>query len=61
MEWCERAVTSPEHSEIGENGRVKHWVFISERGYYLRVVTEPDGTLHNAFLDEGYTRKRRQK
>lgn len=37
------------------DGRIRHWVFISEIGKYLRVVTLEDGeTIHNAFPDRNF-------
>lgn len=41
--------------EVQDNGRIRHWVFITEENKYLRVVTEPDGeTVHNAFFDRRF-------
>ncbi len=39
--------------------RIRYWVFISELGSYLRVVTLADGeTVHNAFPDRAFKLKR---
>jgi hypothetical protein len=53
--WIEQALNNPVRTEVQANGRIRHWVFISETGRYLRVVTESDGeTVHNAFLDRRF-------
>jgi hypothetical protein len=54
-EWCERALREAEYREVQPDGRIRHWIFISELGKYLRVVTLEDGkTVHNAFPDRGF-------
>lgn len=54
-EWCEKALTQPVGREIQPDGRIRHWVFISEIGRYLCVVTLEDGeTVHNAFPDRDF-------
>jgi hypothetical protein len=36
-------------------GRIRHWLYISELGKYLLVVTLDDGeTIHNAFPDRNF-------
>lgn len=41
--------------ETQPDGRIRHWVFISELDKYLRVVTLEDGeTVHNAFPDRNF-------
>jgi hypothetical protein len=58
LEWCEKALEDPIEEEIQPDGRIRHWVFITEIGRYLRVVTLGDGeTIHNAFPDRGYKEK----
>jgi hypothetical protein len=56
MEWCVEALSRPLRREVQpEDGRIRHWVFVSELGRFLRVVTLPDGvTLHNAFPDRRF-------
>jgi hypothetical protein len=61
IEWCEKAVKEPEDTYIQEDGRTRHWAFIQEIRKYIRVVTMPDGRLHNAFLDSDYTKRKRPK
>lgn len=54
-EWCELALRQPLRKEVQPDGRIRHWVFISEIGKYLRVVTLEDGeTVHNAFPDRDF-------
>jgi hypothetical protein len=58
-EWCETVLREPEHTEVEQNGRVRHWGYIREAGKYLRVVTLEDGeTVHNAMFDRTYARSR---
>ncbi len=56
LEWCVAALTSPLRREVQpEDGRVRYWVFVTELGKYLRVVTLEDGvTIHNAFPDRRF-------
>lgn len=53
-EWCEAVIANPERVEVQPDGRVRYWGYVPELGKYLRVITEPDGSLHNAFPDRGY-------
>lgn len=54
-EWCERALREPLRREIQPDGRVRYWLFVAERGQYLRVVTLEDSmTVHNAFFDRNF-------
>jgi hypothetical protein len=57
-EWCERAVDSPVATEVQEDGRVRFWTYVEEAHHYIRVVTEADGTLLNAFFDRTFERRR---
>lgn len=57
-EWCERTVENPIAREVQEDGRVRYWSYIDEGRHYLRVITEPDGTLLNAFFDRTFERRR---
>lgn len=57
-EWCEQALLNPYYREVQLDGRVRYWIFISELGKYLRVVTLEDGeTIHNAFPDRNFKDK----
>jgi len=54
-EWCEQALSRPVRREEQSDGRIRHWIFVSELGRYLRVVTLEDGeTVHNAFPDRDF-------
>ena len=54
-EWCERALATPLRIELQDDGRIRHWIFIEEAGYYLRVVTLEDReTVLNAFPDRDF-------
>ena len=56
-EWCELALRQPIRKQAQPDGRIRHWVYIEERGWYLRVVTLEDGeTIHNAFPDRNFSR-----
>ena len=56
MEWCAEAIAHPLRREVQhEDGRIRHWIFVQELGYHLRVVTLEDGiTIHNAFPDRRF-------
>ena len=55
VEWIERVLSNPEHTEVQPNGRLRQWGFIEELGKYLRVVTLEDGeTVLNAFPDRNF-------
>jgi hypothetical protein len=55
LAWCAKAIANPIKREIQADGRIRHWVFISELDKYLRVVTLEDGmTIHNAFPDRRF-------
>lgn len=53
-EWIEYVLQCPNRTEVQSNGRIRYWAFITELGKYLRVVTEPDGVIHNAFPDRDF-------
>jgi hypothetical protein len=56
-EWCTRVVGEPIRMERQEDNRNRFWAAVPElEGRYLRVVTLDDElTIHNAFLDRGFT------
>jgi len=60
-ELCLRVLERPEETYIQSDGRIRHWRKLEELGgRYLRVVTLDDGeTVHNAFVDRGYARRKR--
>lgn len=51
--WLKEAWEHPIHTEIQENGRVRHFIYLPELDKFLRVVFE-GGIVHNAFLDRGF-------
>jgi hypothetical protein len=55
-EWLLFALEKPYRKEVQpDDGRVRHWVWITELERYLRVVTLDDGkTVHNEFLDRRF-------
>ncbi|MEK7475497.1 MAG: hypothetical protein AAB152_07645 [Candidatus Coatesbacteria bacterium] len=54
-EYCQRAIQQPLRREVQQDGRIRHWTFISEIGKHIRVVTLEDGeTVHNAFADRDF-------
>jgi len=54
-EWCQLALQQPAHIQVQPDGRVRYWVYITELGKYLRVVTLEDGeTVLNAFPDRDF-------
>jgi hypothetical protein len=55
-EWLLLALEKPYRKEVQpDDGRVRHWVWITELERYLRVVTLDDGkTVHNAFPDRRF-------
>ena len=62
VEMCEYVVANAEREEQQGNGFFQFWGYFAEADKWLRVITEEDReTLHNAFFDSGYTRKRRRE
>lgn len=55
-EWIRKAIASPEHENIQDDGRIRRWIKVEAMGgRYLRVVLLPDGeTVHNAFFDRRF-------
>ena len=49
-----RVLENPRRSRTQRNGRKRMWGFIEEEGRWLRVITLPDGTVHNAFYDKDF-------
>jgi hypothetical protein len=46
---------APYRRESQSDGRIRHWLWVPDRGRWLRVVTEADGeTVHNTFWDRGF-------
>ena len=53
-EWCERVAANPEHTRMQPDGRKRCWGYVPELGKYIRVILEPDGSIHNAFPDRNF-------
>ncbi len=59
-EWCQEAIRRPLRTEVQPDGRIRHWIFVTELSKYLRVVTLADGeTVHNAFPDRDFREESR--
>ena len=57
-EWCEEIVRNPIATELQPDGRMRHWGYSEDAKHYLRVVTEVNGELLNAFFDRNFERRR---
>jgi hypothetical protein len=53
-EWILQTLNNPELTVSQSNGRQRHWRYIPELGWVLRVVTLEGVTVHNAFPDCGF-------
>lgn len=51
-------VRDPEETLVQSDGKVRHWRYVPELRYHIRVVTTADGALFNAHEDSGYTRRK---
>ena len=55
LAWINKALKNPEHKEVQRDGRIRYFIYVSELGKYLRVITLSDGkTVHNAFPDSKF-------
>jgi hypothetical protein len=55
MEWIEKTIKNPDHTEVQSDKRIRKWKKIKEEGRFLRVILLPDGeTVHNAFFDRSF-------
>lgn len=60
-EWREKALREPEYVEHQQNGRTGRWIYVAERGKWLKVVVLADGeTIHTNFWDRGFSEKLRR-
>jgi hypothetical protein len=60
--WILSAVNDPEDQEIQSDGRIRRWTWVNELSKYLRVVLLEDGiTVHNAFFDRDYKRRKKHE
>jgi hypothetical protein len=61
-EWILSAINDPEDQEIQTDGRIRRWTWVNELSNYLRVVLLEDGiTVHNAFFDRDYKRRKKHE
>jgi len=51
-------VRDPEETFIQSDGKIRHWRYVPELRYHIRVTTTADGVLFNAHEDSNYTRKK---
>ena len=60
-EWCMAILVDHVAREVQPDGRIRFWGYIEELdGKALRVVTLEDGeTVHNAFPDSGFPRRKK--
>lgn len=60
LEWCKEVLENYIERETQADGRIRFWGYVAElNGKALRVVTLEDGeTIHNAFPDSGFTRRK---
>jgi hypothetical protein len=60
-ELCLKVLGQPSETQVQPDGRTRHWRKLEELGgRYVRVVTLEDGeTVHNAFIDRTYARRKR--
>ena len=60
-EWIEKArLGEVVKREVQPDGRVRVWLYIPEEDKFLRVVFLEDGeTVHNAFFDRSYSRRKK--
>ena len=61
-EWILSAINNPEDQVIQSDGRIRRWTWVNELSKYLRVVLLEDGiTVHNAFFDRDYKRRKKHE
>lgn len=58
-EWIEKVIKNPLGEEIQQDGRIRKWGFIESENKYLRVILLEDGkTVHNAFFDRNFSKRK---
>ena len=61
-EWILSAINDPEDQVIQSDGRIRRWTWVNELSKYLRVVLLEDGiTVHSAFFDRDYKRRKKHE
>ncbi len=56
--YVAEAVRVPEETVVQSDGKIRHWRYVPELRYHIRVTTTADGALFNAHEDSNYTRKK---
>ena len=57
FDWIEATFHNPDYEEVEENGRIRRWRWIEEKGRHLRVVVLTDReTVLNSFWDRNFKR-----
>ena len=57
--WIEETIRNPVEEEVQEDGRIRKWGLIEAEQKYLRVILLNDGeTVHNAFFDRDYHKRK---
>ena len=51
-------IRDPEEILVQSDGKIRHWRYVPELRYHIRVTTTADGALFNAHEDSNYTRKK---
>ena len=60
-EWIEETINNPDYTEVQTDGRIRKWKNIIQEGKFLRVILLSDGeTVHNAFFDRGFARRKNE-
>ena len=61
-EWILSAINNPEDQVIQSDGRIRRWTWVNELSKYLRVILlEDEITVHNAFFDRDYKRRKKHE
>lgn len=56
--YVAETVRAPEETLVQSDGKIRHWRYVPELRYHIRVTTTADGALFNAHEDSNYTRKK---
>jgi hypothetical protein len=51
-------VKAPEDTLVQSDGKIRHWRYVPELRYHIRVTATADGALFNAHEDSNYTRNK---
>lgn len=56
--YIAETVRNPGETQTQSDGKIRHWRYVPELRYHIRVTTTADGALFNAHEDSNYTRKK---